>query len=79
MTAFTHTGWLGLCPVHVADPYGGAPALKARAAWLEWWLDLNEVALGAAGFVISLINPAFEPLWPIRITGELASPIEVPE
>lgn len=79
MTAFTHRGWLGLCPVHIADPYSGAPALRARAPWLEWWLDVNEVALAAAGFVSSMLNPEFELLWPIRITGELASPIEVLE
>lgn len=76
---FTHHGWFGLCPVHIGKPYSGALALKPRHVLLEWWMDLNEMALGFAGEAIQFFDEDYEPLWPIRITGKLDTPIEVPD
>lgn len=79
MNAFTHRGWLGLAPVYIGNLESGSPVLRARWTLFEWWLDLNEMMFGAVFALRAIADPSFEPLWPIRITGELASPIEVPE
>lgn len=75
---FTHRGWFGLCPVFVGMVESEGPALMARHPVLEWWLDLQEILLGSAGFVLSLLNPGYEPMWPIRIGAPLDKPIEAP-
>lgn len=68
---YTHYGWLGFCPVYIKDPYGRAPGVVARYAWLHPLLKLNiflqELAIGAC----SLVNPHWEPVWKIRLTGKL--------
>lgn len=71
-THFTHVGWLGICPVYIGamdDP--DCAKLATRNGIPEWVMDLSEALLGLAMLVRSTLNPAIEPLYPIRVTGEL--------
>ena len=71
---YTHKGWMGLCPVYMADPYGPEPAVDARHAWLEW---LHDLSLAVFDLLISIkmrLDPEYEPGWPMVITGELHPP-----
>jgi len=74
---YTHKGWLGLCPVYIAEPDSESPWLAPRLLWLGWWLDFNSWALYAAGTMLSSSQDEFEPHWPIRITGKLEVPVEI--
>ncbi len=74
---YTHKGWMGLCPIYAAGLGTEFPAIDARHWSLEW---LHELSLAIYGFgfsLMSLLNPAFEPAWPIRITGELKPPVTI--
>jgi len=68
---FTHKGWFMCCPVKVADPFGEAPVLAARWWWLDPWFIVNEALQGLLINVVSLVDPDYEPMWMIRLTGEL--------
>lgn len=76
-TAFTltHKGWFGLCPVYFADPFGPAPMVEPRHWTLTPLMMLSEGIYAVAFTVWRALDPAFEPSWPLRITGELAKPI----
>lgn len=72
--SYTHKGWMGLCPVYLADPYGPNPRVDARHAWLEW---LHDLSLGIFRFLMQIRlrqDPNYEPLWPLVLTGELNPP-----
>lgn len=72
---YTHKGWMGLCPVYMTNPYGNEPpAVDARHAWLEWLHSLSINIYGLLFFLATAINPRYEPLWPLRVTGELNEP-----
>lgn len=69
---FTHKGWLcGLVPVLIANPYSDCPMLKARWWWLEFVMDGVEAMFSAYATVRMVLQPNYEPLFPIRITGEV--------
>jgi hypothetical protein len=68
---YTHKGWFGFCPVLINNPYSGSPQLCPRAGWLMPVMRLNiwiqELAIGFC----TLVNPEWEPVWKIRLTGKL--------
>jgi len=68
---YTHKGWLGFCPVVVANPRSNCPDVDARPEFLMPVLRFNvwlqELAIGFC----SLVAPDYEPSWKIRITGKL--------
>lgn len=68
---YTHKGWMGFCPIYLRDPYTNNPSITPRRSWLMPVLKLNiflqELAIGAC----SLVNPHWEPVWKIRLTGKL--------
>lgn len=72
----THKGWFGVCPIYIADP-DDAMFVHPRHWTLAWLLWLSEGIYDVAFIACAVINPAFEPKWPIRISGELARPIVI--
>lgn len=68
---YTHFGWFDLCPVLIGFPDGETFDLKPRWFWAEplFWLAVQLQGL-AIGFC-SLVNPEWEPVWMVRITGEI--------
>jgi hypothetical protein len=68
---FTHKGWFMWCPIKVANPDSDAPVLAARWLILEPWFTVNEAWQNLMIFVLSTINPEFEPMFMFKITGEL--------
>lgn len=71
---YTHKGWFGLCPVYVGNLDGGAVELEARHWTLEWLFDLSEIILGICFACNALIDPHFDAMWPIKLTGKLGTP-----
>ena len=69
----THKGWFGFCPVWVAFE-GEGVHMEARHWLLEYALDASEWCVGAAIFCYSWLNPKWEPMFPIRLTGEIRRP-----
>lgn len=71
MKKYTHRGWFGFCPIYIGDPYGKCPDIIARHRWLHPLLELNvwlqEVAIG----MCTMMNPEWEPVWKIRLTGKM--------
>ncbi len=67
---FTHKGWFGFCPVYLADTFSGNPIVVPRHGYLRPLLDLaiavQEISIG----VCTLMNPHWEPMWKIRLTGK---------
>lgn len=73
----THKGWFGVCPVYFGALQSEAPHVYERHGLLAPLMTLSEWIYAATFFVGRLVNPEFEPSWPLRITGQLANPIEV--
>ena len=72
-----YKGWFGLCPVYYDDPYksAGPLVIERHAAYLPLFI-LSEWMYGLAFFCASIINPEFEPNWPLKVTARLAQPIQ---
>ena len=70
---FTHKGWIGVCPIYIADPDGEC-CVEPRLS-IYWPLMRLGDAVFAMGFWLrTMVDPFYEPMWPIRITGELRVP-----
>lgn len=72
---FTHYGRFGLCPVIFADLESGAPYIEARYWWLEPFFTLNEFFMSIWFDMQIAKDPAYEPMFPLLVKGELQSPI----
>jgi len=68
---YTHYGWLFMCPVYVGGLNSEAPYINARSALIDWWLNFNLGLFGVCVFCMELIDPDYEPMFPIRLTGEI--------
>jgi hypothetical protein len=73
----THKGWFGLCPIYLNDVGTDCPTLEPRFRYTGWLLSLSTSVYGALFRVATAVDPYYQPLWPIHITGELKTPIEV--
>lgn len=66
----THKGWFGLCPVY----FGGLDTLAPLVAPRHWvfkpLMVLSEICFYLVFRVVSFIDPDFQPMWPLKITGE---------
>lgn len=68
---YTHAGWFGLCPVYIAGLESDAPLVEPRhwvcapLFWLSLWA--NSVVF----WCCSVMDPTFEPQWPLKITAKL--------
>lgn len=71
MPKFTHKGWFLWCPVYIADLDSEAPVLQERHWSLMPWFAINEALLCLCIFVRSTMDPEWEPMWPIKVTGEM--------
>lgn len=71
----THKGWFGLCPVYFADIDSDAPLAEPRHWSLGWLMHLSVAIYSAVIFMKTVIDPEWMPVWPLRVTGELAVPI----
>lgn len=71
---FRYKGWFFACPVYMnfeEDQFGEFGAeVEARHEWLEWWFSVNEFFVGISIWLMSLLNPEYEPAFPFRVTGE---------
>ena len=67
----THKGWFGFCPVFFGNLESVAPLVVERHWLLLPIMILNEWIFGGMFFFATLINPEYEPEWPLRVTGEL--------
>lgn len=72
---FTHKGWFGLCPVYFADLNSDAPHVHERHWALKPLMVVSEWMWGAMFWLASVVNPDYEPEWPLHITGVLDPPI----
>lgn len=66
---FTHRGWYFFVPIYLT--LDDCPKVSARNGVPEWLMDLAEAVFGACVFVRSLLDPDYEPLYPLRVTGEI--------
>lgn len=69
---YTHYGRMfGLVPVYIGDPEGDCPRVCVRNWWPEWMLDIGEAIFGLCVVFKSALDPAYEPMFPIVLTGEI--------
>lgn len=68
---WTHKGWFGLCPVYIAELDTDEPFIEPRHWLFEPLMFISHYGFVSLIFLISLVDPEYEPNWPIRITGEL--------
>lgn len=68
---FTHVGLMfGLVPVYIGDPEGEC-RVCVRNWWPEWLLDVAEVLMNSAITVKCWLDPYYEPMYPMKITGKI--------
>lgn len=71
-TKFKFYGWFcGLVPVYIDDAYADAPMLVERNWVPVLWFMLIECLYGALIFFATIVNPDYEPMWPIMVTGRI--------
>lgn len=68
---FTHKGFLFGVPIYMANLDSDAPIIIGRWFWCDWALEIMEALFGMFCFIMCWINPYFEPMYPLLITGEL--------
>lgn len=71
-TKYTHYGWFaGICPIYLAD-FAGSSATLVERNWVpSWWLVFCTELFGAFIWARTFIDPEWEPMFPIAITGEI--------
>lgn len=70
---YTHKGWFGVCPVFLAEIDSDGPIMDPRHWSLVPLFWFSEILMAFVVFCTSAMNPEWEPVWPIRITGEIGS------
>lgn len=68
----THKGWLGICPIYLSGLDDEGPVVEPRWRALAWLLPLSETIYGLCFALMQRIDPSYEPMWPVRVTGRLA-------
>ncbi len=68
----THYGWFMACPIYIGGVESQSPLIEQRWWVPEWWFWLNEYAFGTLCMIRSTLDPLFEPIYPILITGEIS-------
>ncbi|WP_157659196.1 hypothetical protein [Thauera butanivorans] len=71
MMKVDHKGWFGICPVYFGGLDTEAPLIVERHWVFVPLMRLSEFFYGLAFTVCGFINPAFEPEWPLKVTGEI--------
>ena len=66
----THYGWLGPLPIVLKDE--GFGWTMAPRKWLPFWtLTATHEFYLAIGRLMILFNPDADPMYPVRVTGEI--------
>lgn len=68
----THYGWFGLCPIWIEEFDDGSVRIEPRHWSLGWLMSVSDALVGAWIWLYSLTHPDWEPVFPIKVTGELA-------
>jgi hypothetical protein len=68
---YTHKGWFFMCPIYLNANDGEGMAVEARLAILEPWFDVNRYLFSLCAWLMTAIDPNYEPMFPFRVTGEL--------
>lgn len=64
---YTHKGWLGICPIYLADIDSDCPVIEPRH-----WICEPLLAFSTLVFqTIAMFVPEEDACFPVRITGEL--------
>lgn len=75
---FTHAGWFGICPIYISDLDKDIPGLTPRPQ--NWFTELLFIVshYGFMAFftVADVINPSWNPGFPIVVTEELLVPFD---
>ncbi|EHM2356458.1 hypothetical protein KD625_004232 [Salmonella enterica subsp. enterica serovar Bonariensis] len=67
---FTHYGlFWGCVPVYVNMKNSNCPDVVTRNWIPDWTLDIADWISAAPIFLITLINPSYEPMFAIKLTG----------
>lgn len=67
---YTHKGWFWFCPVYLAFEQEGF-AMDSRSIWFDPLFSLSNVIEQLRIFVTSWLDPEYEPMFMVRVTGEL--------
>lgn len=71
-TKYTHYGWFcGVCPVYLGNLGSEAPTVAERNWVPEWWMGFTELLFGTYAMLRTSIDPEYEPMYPLAISGEL--------
>ena len=79
MGKLTHKGWMGFCPVYLGEIDSPGPLVVPRLRVLEPLLSVNLTLFDLAASALTFMDPTFVPEWPLRITGKLDQPKDLPE
>jgi len=70
---WTHKGlFLGIVPIFLADTFSDEPMLAGRGFVSDIMLDIVEALFGIFCILMSAVDPEFEAMFPIKITGEIS-------
>lgn len=64
---YTHKGWIGLCPVFIANPNAVTPDVEPRYPLTDWLLSFSLWMFDLVGSFMQDDSGAI----PIRITGRI--------
>lgn len=67
----THKGWLGICPILIANPFDEGPTIIERHWVFKPLLHTVVWSYMAAFHAIGFMFPGIECSWPLRITGKV--------
>jgi hypothetical protein len=65
--SYTHKGWIGLCPVYIANRHSASPDVNPRYPLTMWLLYLSLWLFDLFGPVSGNDNGSI----PVRITGKV--------
>lgn len=72
---FQHYGLMfGFVPVYVGNAQSDAPLIEVRNWWPDWLLDVGHFLFDAFSLLATMVNPQFEPLFMIKLTGPIEQP-----
>lgn len=73
---FTHEGWFGICPIYANNLDTDCPGITPRGenGFYEFLFFTSHYAFMAFFTVADVLAPAWQPGFPIVVTGELLVP-----
>lgn len=74
---FTHRGWLGLCPVLIANTEDDSPIIEPIHPAFDPLLGLSVAIFNAINWMMSAMRDDHEPFFVLRVTGQLPDRIDV--